>query len=88
MINREAKNYTIHNNNNLVVNWQWQHSVGVEQEIVRDVFAFQESGWISDCQSDMSASPCRAANMGTPRADLNGRTSHLVALPSLPFLVS
>jgi hypothetical protein len=55
--NRHAKNY----NNGLVVNWQRHHSVGVEQEIVRDVFAFQESGWIDDCQLNMSVSPCRAA---------------------------
>jgi hypothetical protein len=48
-------------NNGLVVNWQRQHSVGVEQEIVRDVFAFQKSGGKDDCQLNMSVSPCRAA---------------------------
>lgn len=61
MINRHAKSYTIHSNNNLVVNWQRHHFVGVEQEIVRDVFAFQESGWIDDCQLNMSVNSCRAA---------------------------
>lgn len=61
IINRHPKSYTIHNNNNLVVNWQRQHSVRGEQEIVRDVFAFQESGWIDDCQLNTSVSSRGAA---------------------------
>jgi len=72
-------------NNGLVVNWKRHHSVGVEQEIVRDVFAFQKSSWIDDCQLNMSV---KHLNIGTPKADLNGRTSYPVAFPSLPFLVS
>jgi hypothetical protein len=50
-------------NSSLVVNWQRQHSVSVEQEIVRDIFAFQESGRIDDCQLNMSVSPCKAVEL-------------------------
>ena len=35
-----------------VINLQWHESVGIEEEIVRDVLSFQESRRVYNCKQD------------------------------------